>query len=559
MRVSPELSDLLTFTTSFGKVSYLVLPYGIKFATDAFQFGVENHFYEFLHKAMSIYVDNMLVYANTRRQHAKDLKDIFQRCGDGNLKLRLEKCVFGVEELRTLGFIVRKGSITVDPIKLQILKNAPIPTTPKELKSFLGLANYFRAYLPYLAHAAAPLYNLTHRSDDDFHWTDVEDRAYEKVKKLLERELMLHAFDETKDIHVYVDASKVAIAGVILQEGKLISSVSRTLSKPERKWHIIELEALAVRYTLQKLRHFLHGRKFLCFTDHKPLLQIWKKAAKIENVRLLTSVLSVTEYDFELLHIPGEENVLADYGSRNIDPDIYPTDDELQDIEDWVGNMIASFVRPEEELPAITMEDYTHVDFDELQERGFNETEDNGALHVTVNRKTYIYVPSKMRQSFFHVFHAGRHRGVNEMVLETKEAGYYFPGMKDTYLAFLSTCPCAGAKDFRTALRRTKGKGITALRPMDLVALDTYFYDQKYYLLMVDIFSKFPFVYALKNKTMEEVGAAFNHWRSMFGTPSSLLVDNGGEFNSITDIPKQFTPIHHPQSNGAVERLNREL
>ncbi|CAM9905726.1 unnamed protein product, partial [Heterosigma akashiwo] len=309
---------------------------GIKFATDAFQFGVENHFYEFLHKAMSIYVDNMLVYANTRRQHAKDLKDIFQRCRDGNLKLRLEKCVFGVEELRTLEFIVRKGIINVDPIKLKILKNAPIPTTPKELKSFLGLANYFRAYLPYLAHAAAPLYNLTHRSDDDFQWTDVEDRAYEKVKKLLERELMLHAFDETKDIHVYADASKVAIAGVILQEGKLISSVSRTLSKPEQKWHIIELEALAVRYTLQKLRHFLHGRKFLCFTDHKPLLQIWKKAAKIENVRLLTSVLSVTEYDFELLHIPGEENVLTDYGSRNIDPDIYPTNDELQDIEDWV-------------------------------------------------------------------------------------------------------------------------------------------------------------------------------------------------------------------------------
>ncbi|CAM9990334.1 unnamed protein product, partial [Heterosigma akashiwo] len=286
MRVSPELSDLLTFTTSFGKVSYLVLPYGIKFATDAFQFGVENHFYEFLHKAMSIYVDNMLVYINTRRQHAKDLKDIFQRCRDGNLKLRLEKCVFG---------------------------------------SIFALSRS----------CCCSLYNLTHRSDDDFQWTDVEDRAYEKVKQLLERELMLHAFDEAKDIHVYVDASKVAIAGVILQEGKLISSVSRTLSKPERKWHIIELEALAVRYTLQKLRHFLHGRKFLCFTDHKPLLQIWKKAAKIENVRLLTSVLSVTEYDFELLHIPGEENVLADYGSRNIDPDIYPTDDELQDIEDW--------------------------------------------------------------------------------------------------------------------------------------------------------------------------------------------------------------------------------
>mmetsp|Transcript_9295 Transcript_9295/g.15588 ORF Transcript_9295/g.15588 Transcript_9295/m.15588 type:complete len:97 (-) Transcript_9295:823-1113(-) len=93
--------------------------------------------------------------------------------------------------------------------------------------------------------------------------------------------------------------------------------------------------------------------------------------------------------------------------------------------------------------------------------------------------------------------------------------------MKDTYLAFLSTCPCAGAKDFRTALRRTKGKGITALRPMDLVALDVYFYDQKYYLVMVDIFSKFPFVYTLKKQNNGGGGCgvqtlAFNVWDSVF-------------------------------------------
>ncbi|CAM9924695.1 unnamed protein product, partial [Heterosigma akashiwo] len=520
VKVCPELSDLLTFTTSFGKVSYLVLPYGVKFATDAFQYAVEHHFWDCLRKILSIYVDNMLVHSNTRKQHLADLRTVFQRCEEGNLKLRLDKCSFGKTSLRTLGFIVEQGKISVDPAKLEILKKAPVPVNPKELQSFLGLANYFRTYIPFLAHASAPLYAQASKKEADFRWTEIEQNAYDQVKALLERELMIHALVDDEPIEVFVDASKVAIAGVIIQDGKLISSVSRTLTKAERKHHIIELEALAIRYSLQKMKHFLHGREFTVFTDHKPLLGIWKKAALIENIRLLSSVLAVTEYQFEMKHIEGEKNVLADFGSRQIDSSQYPTAEELSGMDDFLDTIFAPL---------------------------------DGVLYVTHRGERLIYVPSKLRQAFFHCIHTGKHMGVTEMCATTKQLGYYFPLMQNKYLEFLSSCPCAGAKDYRTGLRKYKGKGITATRPMDLVALDLYMYDSINYLVMVDVYSRFPFCYPLLNKTMEEVNRSYTKWTSIFGEPSTILVDNGNEFNAIT-TQKQKTPVYHPQANGVVER-----
>uniref|UniRef100_A0A7S3XZG2 Reverse transcriptase RNase H-like domain-containing protein n=1 Tax=Heterosigma akashiwo TaxID=2829 RepID=A0A7S3XZG2_HETAK len=315
-------------------------------------------------------------------------------------------------------------------------------------------------------------------------------RLHVQVKALLERELMIHSLVGDEPIEVFVDAFKVAIAGVIIQNGKLISSVSRTLTKAERKHHIIELEALAIRYSLQKMKHFLHGREFTVFTDHKPLLGIWKKAALIENIRLLSSVLAVTEYQFEMKHIEGEKNVLADYGSRQIDSSQYPTAEELSGMDDFLDTIFASLVDDNMQLPNIDMEDYTSGDYDELQKFSISEMQQDGVLYVTHRGERLIYVPSKLRQAFFHCIHTTKHMGVTEMCATTKQLGYYFPLMQDKYLEFLSSCPCAGAKNYRTGLQKYKGKGITATRPMDLVALDLYMYDSINYLVMVDVYSR---------------------------------------------------------------------
>ena len=225
---------------------------------EIFQSGMIDEFVEFLNSVMLIYIDNFIIHTKTVEEHLDALDRILAVCRKANLHLRLEKCNFMVTELRTLGFLVSHGKIRPDPNKIQMLKSAPVPENRKQLRGYLGLLQFYRDMIPYLSHAAHPLYKAT--SDKvPFVWNEKLQTAYEATKALLERDIMQTTFEGLDNIVVYTDASKFAICCVITQNGRIVIALSKVLNPTQRKWAIIEKELFAISWACKKLRVFLHG------------------------------------------------------------------------------------------------------------------------------------------------------------------------------------------------------------------------------------------------------------------------------------------------------------
>ena len=249
----------------------------------------------YLDKILLIYIDNFIIHTKTEAEHLEALDKILLKCREANLHLRLEKCVFMVKEIRTLGYVISNGIIRPDPVKIQMLQNAPVPKSVRELRGFLGLLQFYRDMLPHLAHTAHKLYAAT--SDKiNFEWTDELDKAYHAAKSMIEKDIMATTFKGYENVIVYTDASKYAICAVITQNGRIIIALSKVLSPTQRKWSTIERELFAISWACKKLRVYLHGISFTFRTDHQPLVGIFKKVDTIENMRMLTMVLSTAEF-----------------------------------------------------------------------------------------------------------------------------------------------------------------------------------------------------------------------------------------------------------------------
>ena len=316
--VSNELSDLLTITTSFGKVSCTRFTYGVQFATDVFQETMSLEFMEFLESWLMIYVDNMQLKTNTKSEHLVALEQLFLRLRNLNIKCRKEKCIFMVTSIRTMGFLVEHNLIKPDPQKMDMLRKITEPTNQHQLKAYLGLLQFYRDMLPHLAHSAHKLYAATSQNHT-FQWTKTLSEAFKRSKSMLEQEVLNTNLQGPNDIKVYVDASKFAVCAVIIQKGKLVACTSKVLNPSQRRWATVERELYAVSWGLKKLRFYLHGVDFEIFTDHKPLIGLFNKETEAPNNRIATMLLSTSEYTFSIKYLPGTRNVIADYGTRNLD------------------------------------------------------------------------------------------------------------------------------------------------------------------------------------------------------------------------------------------------
>ena len=316
--ISDTLSDLLTITTSFGKVSCTRLTYGVQFGYRCFPRDYDLGSYGVPGKLVVIYVDNMQIKTNTRQEHLVALEQLFLRMRNLNIKCRKEKCIFMVQSIRTMGFLVQFGLIKPDPQKIDMLRRMPEPTTKQQLKAYLGLLQFYRDMLPHLAHTAYQLYAAT-SENYVFQWTDQLSKYFYLTKTMLEKEIMNTNLQGEEDMKAFVDASKSAVCAVITQRKKIVACASKVLNPAQRRWSTIERELYAISWGLKKLRFYLHGVHFEIFTDHKPLLGLMGKDTEPPNNRIATMLLSISEYTFQLSYLPGSRNIIADFGTRNLE------------------------------------------------------------------------------------------------------------------------------------------------------------------------------------------------------------------------------------------------
>jgi len=217
-----------------------------------------------------IFIDDILIYSKDEESHRKHLRAVLERLREHKLYAKLSKCSFWQKSIGFLGHIVSGEGISVDPEKIRAIKDWPRPRSATEVRSFLGLAGYYRKFVKGFASLAQPMTRLTGK-DVKFTWSEEFGKCFSALKDMLTSAPILVLPEADQPYVVYTDASITGLGCVLTQHGKVIAYVSRQLRKHEGNYPTHDLEMAAVVFALKIWRSYLYGAKVQILTDHKSL------------------------------------------------------------------------------------------------------------------------------------------------------------------------------------------------------------------------------------------------------------------------------------------------
>ena len=327
-----------TINTPRGLFQYTRLPFGISSAPSIFQRVLENVL-EGIPKT-SNYLDDILVAGNSEEEHLENLGRVLSRLEEAGLRLNRSKCSFLQTSVSYLGYVIDREGIHPDPTEVTAVLGAPTPKNVSELRSFLGLVNYYGRFLPQLATTLAPLYELLTKQST-WHWTNRQRKAFQNAKEALASSQVLAHFDPSLEVELSCDASPYGLGAVLSHRGpdgteRPVAFASRSLNSTEKKYSQLDKEGLSIMFGISKFHKYIFGRQFVIWTDHKPLLGLLHEGKSIPpmaSCRIQRWGLKLAGYHYTLRHRPGAEHSNADAMSR------LPLDETVPP-EDVPGEMI---------------------------------------------------------------------------------------------------------------------------------------------------------------------------------------------------------------------------
>ena len=312
--------EISAFVTPSGLYQYKVMPFGMKNAPATFQRMVNKLVRDI--DGCEGYIDDVVIFSDNWSDHIRQIERFFQIMLEAKLTINLMKSEFGKATVKYLGHIVGQGQVRPLDAKIQTIVKYPIPTSRKELARFLGMAGYYRNFCLNFSDIAAPLTNLLSKKVK-FVWTDDCQMAFDKVKLLLQKSPVLKSPDYEKPFKLIIDSSDVGTGSVLVQEASdgldhPVSYFSKKFLKYQKNYSVVEKETLGLVLALEHFDVYLGSTPFKIkvYTDHNPLTFL--KTMKNKNQRLVRWSLALQEYNLEIQHIPGSENVVADALSRCI-------------------------------------------------------------------------------------------------------------------------------------------------------------------------------------------------------------------------------------------------
>ncbi|GKD98359.1 putative reverse transcriptase domain-containing protein [Tanacetum coccineum] len=267
----------------------------------------------YLDKFVIVFIDDILIYSRDEKEHEEHLKTILELLKKEELYAKFSKCEFWINTVKFLGHVIDSSGIHVDPAKIEAVKNWASPTTPSEIRQFLGLAGYYRRFIEGFSKIAKPMTELTQKNQK-FDWGEEQEEAFQLLKQKLCAAPILALPEGSDDFVVYCDASIKGLGAVLMQRMKVIAYASRQLKIHEKNYTTHDLELGAVVFALKIWRHYLYGTKCVVFTDHKSLQHILDQ--KDLNMRQRRWIELLSDYDCEIRYHPGKANVVADALSR---------------------------------------------------------------------------------------------------------------------------------------------------------------------------------------------------------------------------------------------------
>ena len=294
LRVQESDVPKTAFRTRYRHYEFLVMPFGLTNAPAAFMDLMNRVFQPYLDRFVIVFIDDILLYSGSSEEHSEHLRIVLQTLRERQLYAKLSKCQFWLDRVAFLGHVISAKGVSVDPQKIEAVVNWKPPKNVSEVRSFLGLAGYYRKFVEGFSKIAAPLTKLT-RKDVKYDWVDACQKSFDELKGRLTSAPVLALPNGRDGFVVYSDASRQGLGCVLMQNDRVIAYASRQLKKHEQNYPTHDLELAAAVFALKIWRHYLYGVPCRIFTDLKSLKYIFTQ--KELNLRQKRWLELIKDYD----------------------------------------------------------------------------------------------------------------------------------------------------------------------------------------------------------------------------------------------------------------------
>jgi hypothetical protein len=500
-----------------------------------------------------IYIDDIIIWGATEAEYVRNLRTVFERLRHHNVTINPKKVDLCLTEVEFLGHLLKPYGLTMSQAKIEKIINFAKPATLTEMHSFIGLANYFRDFVPGFEQIAKPLRDLVEIANAEIdanrtspgkklsksmkrtllQWTPSADDAWDKMKEAIYNCETLHFVRDEGKIILFTDASDYAYGAYLCQEDehgllRPVALMSHLFNPVQSRWSTYDKEGYAIFKAFQEFKLFIRDRKFTLQTDHKNLLYIGSddSSAKVKRWKLF-----LQDYDFEVGHIAGVDNVVADGLSRFVNRN------EKEDIPARTVNFLAALQKKQP---------------------------------LTAEQRTMI--------AAVHNEHRGHH-GIERTVYALEEEGHQWTGMRSDVRQFIRECAICQKLTYERPHVTAEPITLATTQPNQRIYMDTIgplpsshnprmVNPFNHILVIQDSFTRYVELYALTSPEAEETAECLKDFfsRRRF-LPQEIVTDNGSQFmNKVLEEYFRHSKIARPEilayskeENGLVERANKEV
>ncbi|KAI9174834.1 hypothetical protein LWI28_023368 [Acer negundo] len=553
IRIRPGDEWKTAFKTREGLYEWLVMPFGLSNAPSTFMRVMNQALRPFIGKFVVVYFDDILIYSANPELHLQHIREVLCVLRREKFVAAAKKCVFMTPKVLFLGYVISGEGLQVDESKIEAVRQWPQPKIITEVRSFHGLASFYRWFIPHFSSIMAPFTECM--KGVKFQWTTEAEKGFQQIKEKLTTAPILVLPDFSQPFELHSDASKVGIGAVLSQGGKPVAYFSEKLSGSRVRYSTYDIEFYAVVQAVKHWRHYLFHREFILYTDHDSLRHLHSQE-KISSRHASWSAY-LQQFTFVLKHKAGVTNRVADALSRRV-------------------NLLSTMVV---QVPGFNSFRELYDSDPHFSEIMVAVREKKNSEFVLVDgflfRGNQLCIPEcSLRLQIITEIHGEGHVG-RDRTLQLVKASYFWPTIRKEVERYVERCRICQV---------SKGKATNAglYRPLPIPTQPWTDLSMDFVLglprtqrgcdsiyVVVDRFSKMVHFIPCK-KTTDAVKVTQLFFREIYrlhGLPSSIVSDRDTRFLShfwrclwkMVNTRLDFSSAYHPQTDGQTEVVNRAL